>query len=71
MRTILDYPHTIAANPAGIEFLVTPTGSDSGNTVVKNTLMMNFTNDRLGSIPDGGLRGRRQRGDDPGRQPGH
>jgi len=33
--------NTITSNPAGIDFLVTPTGSATGNTFVKNTIAVN------------------------------
>ena len=33
--------NTVAANPAGIEFLVTPTGSATGNALRKNTVASN------------------------------
>lgn len=33
--------NTVISNPAGIEFLLTPTGSAVGNTVSKNTIAMN------------------------------
>jgi parallel beta-helix repeat protein len=33
--------NTVLSNPAGIEFLVTPTGSAVGNTVRENTLALN------------------------------
>jgi parallel beta-helix repeat protein len=36
---ILD--NTVTSNPAGIEFLVTPTGSSIGNTLVENSIAMN------------------------------
>jgi para-nitrobenzyl esterase len=34
--------NTITSNPAGIDFLVTPTGSATGNTFVKNTIAVNI-----------------------------
>jgi parallel beta-helix repeat protein len=33
--------NTIMSNPAGIDFVVTPTGTAQGNTFVKNTIAMN------------------------------
>ena len=33
--------NTVSSNPAGIEFLRTPTGSATGNTVVENTIATN------------------------------
>jgi hypothetical protein len=33
--------NTVASNPAGIEFLVTPTGSATGNTLRENTIALN------------------------------
>ena len=33
--------NTVASNPAGIEFVVTPTGTAIGNTFVENTIAMN------------------------------
>ena len=33
--------NTIAANPAGVEFLITSTGSATGNAVKRNTLSTN------------------------------
>lgn len=33
--------NTVVSNPAGIEFLVTPTGSATGNTVAENRITMN------------------------------
>jgi hypothetical protein len=33
--------NTVTSNPAGIEFLVTPTGSATGNRLVHNTLASN------------------------------
>lgn len=33
--------NTVMSNPAGIEFIVTPTGSATGNTLVENTIAMN------------------------------
>jgi large repetitive protein len=33
--------NTVTTSPAGIEFLVTPTGSATGNTISKNTIALN------------------------------
>jgi para-nitrobenzyl esterase len=33
--------NTIVSNPAGIEFLITPTGSSTGNALVGNTIILN------------------------------
>jgi hypothetical protein len=33
--------NTITSNPAGIDFIVTPTGSATGNTLRANTLALN------------------------------
>jgi hypothetical protein len=33
--------NTVASNPAGIDFIVTPTGSAIGNALVRNTIAAN------------------------------
>jgi parallel beta-helix repeat protein len=33
--------NTVASNPAGIDFIVTPTGSATGNTLRENTIVLN------------------------------
>ena len=33
--------NTVVSNPAGIEFIVTPTGSSIGNTLEENTMAIN------------------------------